>query len=75
MPFVDYIPGGFSIPCPCPCCEQPSDTVERRQLNTAYCDYERNFLTSCEWCYEGAVEMYAEMWAEYYAGCLGWRFP
>jgi len=55
----------------CPCCHQPSETVERRHQNTAYVDEESNWLVSCLPCFEEGEVYWAELWADYYAsrGC------
>lgn len=52
----------------CPCCQHPSDTIERRRLNTAYCDPESNWLTSCEECFREAWDNFEEQWAEVISG-------
>ena len=53
----------------CPCCHAFS-RVDRRRLNTAYVDDERNYLESCRDCFEAEVEHYADLWADYYSDCM-----
>jgi hypothetical protein len=52
--------------CRCPRCGFFSTCVETRRSNTQYVDDERNWVTTCEKCFE--IE--EEMWDEYYSGCL-----
>lgn len=54
----------------CPCCEQKASDVARRHRNTAYERENDNYLTSCGDCWVRDTELFAEMWAEYYAGLL-----
>lgn len=54
----------------CPCCEQESDTVEKRRMNTQYQDPESNWMTSCLECFEISEEHWAYMWAEYWRSVL-----
>lgn len=53
----------------CPCCHR-FRRVERRRLNTAYNDDERNFMVSCDFCYEDAVEHYKDLWEDYYRNVM-----
>lgn len=52
----------------CPACGEYGATLYHR--NTAYHDDELNWSNACESCQEIEFEQYAEMWREYYAGCL-----
>jgi hypothetical protein len=51
----------------CLCCKQERKDVARRRLNTAYVEDKRNWLSSCERCYEEAVEHYQNLWDDYWA--------
>jgi len=42
----------------------------RRRQNTAYPNDEMNFAILCAECQAENDEHWAEMWAEYYRGCL-----
>lgn len=49
-------------------CESKNATRQRQ--NTAYNDDERNWVTLCPECAKANDEHWAEMWREYYSGCL-----
>ena len=52
--------------------EGPCDRndAERQRQNTAYCDDERNWVTLCPDCMKSNDAHWADMWADYYSGCL-----
>jgi hypothetical protein len=54
---------GWSEPC-------DSEEATRRRQDTRYVDDERNFVTLCDRCFEECEKHWAEMWEEYYAGCM-----
>jgi hypothetical protein len=53
----------------CPCCKRLKFNNRKRRLNTKYVNDESNWLTSCGECYEETYQYYADLWADYYAGC------
>lgn len=53
----------------CEYCKCIGIIIDRR-LNTQYGDPKSNMMTSCEFCFEEAWEMYEDQWREYYAGRL-----
>jgi hypothetical protein len=55
----------------CVYCFTITATIEKRRLNTAYCDEEQNWITSCQECYDDLYAMYEEQWKDYYSGCYG----
>lgn len=54
----------------CDMCGKTGPDVKRKRQNTAYVDDEANFNSLCPPCQEEADAYWAEMWAEYYRGCL-----
>lgn len=58
----------------CPCCKRRRlrRDVRRRRRNTSYCKSldDNNYLTSCGDCYDEDCEYWADMWADYYSGCM-----
>ncbi len=54
----------------CQRCEKEGADVQRRRQNTSYADDESNFATLCNECQTEANEYWAELWAEYYSGCM-----
>jgi len=40
--------------------------IIKRRLNTAYINDELNYMTSCLFAYEEAVDYYDELWKDYY---------
>ena len=42
--------------------------MERRRLNTAYVDKKKNWMVSCQKCYDDTCEYYAEQWDIFYHG-------
>ena len=57
-----------ALPETCQCGR--AENIARRRLNTAYADDEQNWLVSCLNCFEQEVEMYEEMWADYWSMVL-----
>jgi hypothetical protein len=55
----------------CPNCEQESDTVGRRRLNTAFVDDELNHEYSCLDCFQEHCAYYKERWEDYWADVIG----
>ena len=63
------------LPERCPLCGQPDydsgqAVIAKRRLNTAYVDDKKNWLVSCESCFEERVAEYQEMWDEYWSMVL-----
>ena len=54
----------------CQHCETSNDDVKRTRQNTKYANDESNYATLCHKCQKDANEYWADMWAEYYAGCM-----
>ncbi|MCP5415007.1 MAG: hypothetical protein H6961_10415 [Chromatiaceae bacterium] len=60
------------LPAKCPICGCPDydsgkAVIANRRLNTSYVDDKKNWLISCESCFDEIYDQYAEMWSEYYA--------
>lgn len=51
----------------CVFCETLKETVQDRQLNTAYVDKQSNYMCSCLECWQETINYYNELWQEYYA--------
>jgi hypothetical protein len=67
----DDEPSHFDAPYEqCMRCELCTSSVHRRRMNTSYVDDENNFTVQCDVCFEDSEQMWADQWAEYYAGCL-----
>lgn len=56
----------------CPLCLDlvPPADIQVRHMNTAYHRDEDNYLESCRACWEYSEMLWAEQWADYYAGRL-----
>lgn len=54
---------GFSGPC-------DSMKAGRYAQNTRYVNDELNFMVLCDRCQEESNEYWAEMWSDYWSGCL-----
>lgn len=54
----------------CPDCAETSNSVAIRRLNTAYCNDIENWMVSCEECFDRTVDMYDEMWQDYYSSVM-----
>lgn len=54
----------------CPLCDRPSETVERRHMNTAYIKEESNYIICCMECFKQVQADWRDMWEEYYAAVL-----
>ena len=54
----------------CPHCQRWSQTVERRRMNTRYVNDEQNWITECDECFEDTESYWADMWDDYYRGCM-----
>ena len=57
---------------PCQGWEGPcgSRNATRQRQNTAYADDNQNWVTLCPSCMKANAEHWADMWADYYSGCL-----
>lgn len=42
--------------------------IQKRRLNSAYIDDDKNWMTSCIDAYEEAVSYYEDLWHDYYSG-------
>lgn len=54
----------------CPCCKRLRPDVSLRRRNTRYVDEMLNWLPSCEECYAEDYAYYADLWDDFYCGCL-----
>lgn len=54
---------GYEVRC------QSMDATRTRQ-NTKYVEEESNWNTLCEECQKETDEYWADMWSDYYSGCL-----
>ena len=54
----------------CKLCNMWKDTIQKRRLNTAYYEKERNYLVSCISCYEKTCAYYSELWQDFYSSIL-----
>ena len=54
----------------CKCCNRIKSSIEKRARNTAYVDDKSNYSKICEDCAKRDYEYFAELWADYYSGCL-----
>lgn len=58
------------VPRRCQGCLEIKQGVIKRRMSTAYVNDASNFMVSCEDCYQASEEVWAEMWQEYWSGCL-----
>ena len=59
------------LPEICPICGRKTDDIAKRHRTTAYVtDDEANWLVSCADCFAIDEESMAELWDDYYTGCL-----
>ena len=54
----------------CPCCGRVSFTIKNRRMSCRYVEEERNWLYSCNDCYEEEQSHWREMWDDYYSCVL-----
>jgi len=54
----------------CPVCGRFRRSVRRSRRSTAYCDDRLNFIVCCDDCYEREEDYWADMWSDYYSGCM-----
>lgn len=54
----------------CRFCEQLRDDVKNRRRDAKYVDESLNWIGSCGECYERDCEYYAELWSDFYNGCM-----
>lgn len=52
----------------CQWCSKPG--AERYHQRTQYVEEERNYVTLCKKCRADNDEHWADMWSDYYSGCL-----
>ena len=69
--FIDTYTSGMSLVA-CSICKitEIDAPVENRRLCTLFVDEKRNWIASCEQCFEMADDHYAELIAEYYRNCM-----
>lgn len=58
--FVRYVFGY------CKYCNQYFKYPKRRRLNAKYTEEDRNYLTSCDFCYRKIINYYSELWDTFY---------
>ena len=44
--------------------------AQRQRQNTRYAEDEQNWVTLCPDCMKANVAYWADMWSDYYGGCL-----